>query len=54
MITNLVEYTESQREATNSIMAFADAIYWADTVAYPICVRSNGVKMWFDFTRNTH
>lgn len=53
MITNLVEYTESQREATNSIMAFADAVLWANTVAYPICIRPNGVKMWFDFTRNT-
>ena len=53
MITNLEKYSENQRESMNGVMSYADAIYWADTVAYPICVRPNGVKMWFDFTRNT-
>jgi hypothetical protein len=53
MITNLIQATEYQREATNSSMAFADAVLWGKDVAYPICIRPNGVKMWFDFTRNT-
>ena len=52
MITNLIRYTQSQREATSS-MAFADAILWANTTAYPISISGNGVKMYFDFTRNT-
>lgn len=52
MITNITSYTEEQRRTTNEEMSFADAIYWSNTVAYPICVRPHGVKMWFDFTRN--